>query len=454
MTGIDMKQSTSFEEIKSRIQQYLDQNDDLDLSNLSGVSLLVDAISAGIEVSKFEVLRALQEGFIQSSVLKDSVYQLMDNLQVQLITKSSCFSELTVSSDIQTRVPAYTQFKSGEIYVYNKNKFTSNSSPSNVEIKEGKVIRESLIVENNKPSLTLRYADFQVALEDITVKVDGTIWNKFDGDEYQLTSKSTTFLADVNYKGEVKVYFGTGVFGAVPPLGSSIEITYSVTKGEAGSQQIQGMKFISTDFPGVDAFGVSALMGGSNEKDAMYYKTYGSWLSASKDWASRKKDFRSIVSKFPGIIDCSVQNQADIAPNDRDWENVIQITTLTNDIWTSASWTKLTKLLAEKSSERLHFQEKSASPIKTDWGFIVRCHSNADLDSVKKNCVLAIKEYLSKKPKCLGTTVLLSDIESLIAKADPTYIRGYTRLYPNTDYENLSYYEYVTYDKIEIVTQY
>lgn len=451
---LSLKDTVSYAEIKSRIQQYLKEHDDLDLSELSAVSLIVDTIAAGIEVSKFEVLRALQETFLQSAVLPDSIYQLIDTLHVQLVCKSPCYSSLTVSSRQTTRIPAYTQFVSDGLYVYNRERATANTTPQNIEVYQGQVQRESLMVENDKPSIILKYDNFRVSLDDIHVIVGSTEWNSFNGDEYALSSTDKVFLTDVNYKGEVRIYFGNGTFGALPSIGDKIEITYAITDGAKGNQQIQSKLFVSTDYPQITAYGVGTLLGGDDERDADFYKTYGPWLSASKGWASRKKDFAAIASKFPGVVDCAVQGQADIAPNDRRWENFIQLTLLTKDTWSGSSWNKLTTKLAMASSDVLHFLKKDAVPIKINVGFTVYCESNALLDSVKHNIEEALKAFLSPKAKCLGKSVFMGDLEQVLVKADPTYIVSYTRNFPNTDYTNLEYYEYITYDNITINCEY
>ena len=106
------------------------------------------------------------------------------------------------------------------------------------------------------------------------------------------------------------------------------------------------------------------------------------------------------------------------------------------------------------SSDVLHFLKKDAVPIKINIGFTVYCASNALLDSVKHNVEEALKAYLSPKAKCLGKSVFMGDLEQVLVKADPTYIVSYTRNFPNTDYTNLEYYEYVTYDNITINCEY
>lgn len=451
---MNLKNKVSFDEIKDSINQYLRENDSLDLSNLSAVSLLVDTIAAGIEVSKFEVLCALQETFLDSAVLSDSIYQLTDTLFVRLINKSPCFSEMTASSQTPQFVSAYTQFVSGDVYVYNRTKVTTTSNPVNIEVWEGKVYTESFIVEDSKPYIILKYKDFSVSTSDIRVLVDGEEWGQFDGDRFELSSGDQTFLVSVNHEGATKVYFGTGKFGAVPTVGSKVEVTYAVTKGINGSQVIQGKVFSSTNFPAVTAYGVGSLLGGDNEKDASFYREYSPWISASKEWASRSKDFKALTVKYPGVVDCSIQNQAQLAPNDRRWENFVQITLLTNSVWSPNSFTKLKTYLTNRSSDRLHFLEKTAVAVPIDISFIVYCYSNANLESTKNSVVDALKEYLSPKAGCLGKSVRMSDLEEVILNVDPTSIKNYTRLHPNIDYTNLQYYEYIVYRNVEITTMY
>ena len=452
---INFKNSVSFEEIKQQVKQYVAQQDgELDISDLSGISLMIDTISAGIEVSKFEVFRALQECFLNTAVLPDSIYNIIDTLHIQLATKAPCFSQMTISSNNTTTIQPYTQWHSGDVFVYNREKQVSNNEPHNIEIFQGKVQEEDFVVEDNRPNIVLKYGDFQVSIEDIHVYVNGQEWYRFDGDQYLLTDSDATFLVDVDSEGFVKVYFGTGKFGMVPQLGANVVVRYAISDGYEGAQNIQSMKFTNETLPGVNAYGSGSLAGGDNEKSAEFYRTYGPWLGASKEWASRKKDFKAIAGKFPGVIDCSVQTQADIAPTDKRWENVIQLTLLTNDIWVNQSWNNLTNLLTDKSMSTLYFFKKDPQVIKIDIGYTIWCYSNATLESVKAKVEQALKDFLEPKPGCLGKAVLLSDLEDVIRSVDNSQISGYTRNYPNIDYDNLEYYEYITYGDIDITCKY
>lgn len=84
------------------------------------------------------------------------------------------------------------------------------------------------------------------------VKVNGVVWNNRSHLRDMLPDENAWY-GRTGIEGGLDVYFGTGNFGKIPPLGSKIEITYVISNGSLGNiptHQIDDFTFIDDIFDG------------------------------------------------------------------------------------------------------------------------------------------------------------------------------------------------------------
>lgn len=68
----------------------------------------------------------------------------------------------------------------------------------------------------------------------VKVSVNGEQWTKFNS-VYEMNGGDRGFIVKTGISGGLDVYFGTNNFGAIPPLGSTIEVEYIVHAGAKGN---------------------------------------------------------------------------------------------------------------------------------------------------------------------------------------------------------------------------
>jgi hypothetical protein len=68
----------------------------------------------------------------------------------------------------------------------------------------------------------------------VKVSVNGVMWTKFSS-VYDMQAKEKGFIIRTGISGGLDVYFGTNNFGAIPPLGSTIEVEYIIHDGALGN---------------------------------------------------------------------------------------------------------------------------------------------------------------------------------------------------------------------------
>ena len=88
----------------------------------------------------------------------------------------------------------------------------------------------------------------------VSVAVNGEKWTKHES-LYDLLNNEKGYLIKTGISGGLDVYFGNGAFGAIPPLGSSIEIEYVKHDGFSGNLDDGNDITFKWESDGVDSLG-------------------------------------------------------------------------------------------------------------------------------------------------------------------------------------------------------
>ena len=89
----------------------------------------------------------------------------------------------------------------------------------------------------------------------VSVSINGEKWAKHDS-LYDLLNKEKGYLLKTGISGGIDVYFGNGAFGAIPPLGSTIEVEYVNHDGAMGNLDDGRDITFKWDAEGTDSSGV------------------------------------------------------------------------------------------------------------------------------------------------------------------------------------------------------
>lgn len=88
----------------------------------------------------------------------------------------------------------------------------------------------------------------------VSVAVNGEKWTKHES-LYDLLNNEKGYLLKTGISGGIDVYFGNGAFGAIPPLGSTIEIEYVKHDGFIGNIADGNEITFKWDSEGIDSLG-------------------------------------------------------------------------------------------------------------------------------------------------------------------------------------------------------
>ena len=88
----------------------------------------------------------------------------------------------------------------------------------------------------------------------INVSVNGEKWTKHES-LYDLLNDEKGYLIKTGISGGLDLYFGNGAFGAIPPLGSTIEVEYVKHSGAAGNVDDGEDITVKWDAEGTDSLG-------------------------------------------------------------------------------------------------------------------------------------------------------------------------------------------------------
>lgn len=119
----------------------------------------------------------------------------------------------------------------------NSDKFRISKTSTNfirIPIIQGEVERQTVTGTGEK------FQSFNIITKENTdhnhvkVSVNSVVWQKYDS-IYDMKVGTAGFIVKTGITGGLDIYFGNGSFGALPPLGSSIEIQYIKNKGDNGN---------------------------------------------------------------------------------------------------------------------------------------------------------------------------------------------------------------------------
>jgi len=90
----------------------------------------------------------------------------------------------------------------------------------------------------------------------VAVSINGEKWSKHES-LYDLLNNEKGYLVKTGISGGIDVYFGNGAFGAIPPLGSTIEVEYVQHDGYSGNIDDGRDITFKWEAEGIDSLGVS-----------------------------------------------------------------------------------------------------------------------------------------------------------------------------------------------------
>ena len=354
--GVPLKLSDTspdFESLVLQLQLFLDSKgtwSDVLPSSLG--QTLIEMMAAVGAFNQFAIESALREAFLSTAKRQSSVYAVARMLGVRLVRKSPASVSVNLQrgdSTVQKVISKFTQFTINNKKFFNRDNIVFpagviavgkahiyDSTVPDVLLYEGEVKTKSYSSDTTQfREIYLEENGFNVSDEDVQVKITNVIQNV--NEVWSRTRNGNAiWTADPGEKvyydstsglGDTIITFGDGSRGAVPPLGSSIDITYAITSGSAGNFGTSNIEVKSVADGDITGSTVEIIKGGSDEKSAMFYKTMVPHIFKARSRAVTGKDYQAICLHYAGIASATVSAQRTTAfrastPN---WMNVVQI---------------------------------------------------------------------------------------------------------------------------------
>ena len=433
----------NYEQINEQLQAYVSNKASwLSLQKSSTGTLLLDAISMVGEYDQYSIQAALRETNLDTPHLPESIYVNCRFLGVRLQRKTPAHCSATLqNNDLGTsflEIPAFTQFEIEGTKYFNREAiiFNTEINQQKVELYQGEIKTAVFYGTGvNYQTFKLEEKDpWSISDQDIKCFVGVVEFKRSTDPIFMFKMGEAKFYENSYQDGNVECRFGNSIYGLSPNAGDEILFQYAVTNGSQGNNSKSDLKVTCGDYPSLTGETTSNSYGGAEEPSYQYYQYLGPASGASNGRAIIRDDFEAIVAKYPGVKDCKVYGQAEIAPNDKNWMNVVGLMLLTDSTFDENSWKDLVTYL--KSLAIIGFQYKwfKAEPVNVVIKVVLHMLPNSDLTISQQKVVSAIEEYTKPQLGSLGRSLYASDIEDVIFSVLPSSIDYIERKLPQVDY--------------------
>ena len=269
--------STSFESFDSTVKTYLAKTFSsmgINYSHTQIFNVIFEGVKGVMQNAMFYIEDALTEQNILLASRKKSVYSLAKVSGYEPYYGTTASGKITckvvLNSNLQSTssklyINNYTQVlnkKTGINYLLylNTDRYVIDTSSPLVyhtfKLIQG-TYKQAQYISNGEPIERISI-DF-VGLFDrnyIEVFVNGEKWEMVNS-LYDMTTNSETYILSVGYENTFDILFGNGVYGKIPPSGSTIVVRYLSHSGENGNIKPNEVSNLLFNDTGYDNFGNS-----------------------------------------------------------------------------------------------------------------------------------------------------------------------------------------------------
>lgn len=250
----------SFSKLKSEVEQYVKQQYN------KAELLFTNASVYGQILSVLENLKQLSNLYLKKSINKLDLSQNLTNNEVAVKNAAIVAGHIpgraisatgTISLVLKGGTELEQSIPGSRIQINNRSLIKNKTNGLDYSINLG-IDAQSFKIENNSriliPIIQGRWerrtvtgsgeqnqsflidlrGDKKVENFNYSVRVNGQLWET-KKHIYELSQDEKACVVRTGYNGGIEILFGNGGFGAIPEIGSSIEVDYLVTLGSQGS---------------------------------------------------------------------------------------------------------------------------------------------------------------------------------------------------------------------------
>ena len=328
-----------FEAVKSQFKDYLQSQTQFKDYNFDGsnMSVLLDVLSYNTFQNNFYSNMAINEMFLDSAVLRNSIVSHAKELNYLPRSRRSAKAVVTVTFTDTTAtgqsitIPQYSPFTTihnGENFefVTDQTYIAKKTAPNtfvaeNVDIFEGQMLasfeREGFFVDEDG-ILRVVLSNENADTESIAVFVDAEATENENvflrkNDIFGVGATDKVFYIEPYYDGRYTIYFGNNVFGFQPAEFEDIRVRYRITSGTEGN----GAKTFSmaTNF-GSAAVTTTQIAAGGAERESIESIRYFAPKSLQiQERAVTTSDYEILLkTQFPEIKAVAAYGGEDLDP--------------------------------------------------------------------------------------------------------------------------------------------
>ena len=325
---------TDFSSYKEQLRQYLSKQERFKDYNFEGsnMSILLDVLAYNTYQNSFYSSMSINEMFIDSAVLENSVLSHAKSLNYTPRSTISSAAKISFKLSVSDGsplviIPKNTAFNSttnGKSYSFYTNDsitiFPENGIYKSgcVDIYEGSIVKEKYFAKVD-PSYVYRISNKDVDVSSLSVNVTDNNTEKkpyiFKDDLHESSPVDRLFYVQCT-DGFYEIYFGQNLFGIQPEKDSIIEIEYRISHGSLANGV---SSFNSADK--IAGYSVSPITviskseGGAPRESINSIKFYAPRTYQVKDRAITETDYEIILkNKFPEIQAISVMGGEKLNP--------------------------------------------------------------------------------------------------------------------------------------------
>ena len=317
-----------FNETKEALKTFLKNQDrfkDFDYEG-SNTNVLLDVLSYNTFYNNYYYNMMISEMFLDSASQRNSVLSHAKELNYMPTSRRSSSAKATINVTIPNLdsnyfvIPANTKFigrcgnKTYNLLsdkAYNAVRSTSNSSlytVENVDLFEGRMIQETLIIDNTVLS------NESIDTRSLTVTVNTDTYT-YRSDIFGVSSTDKVFYLQPENDGKYSIQFGQNKFGVQPTATDIIKAKYRVSSGPSAN----GINSLTIgNFGGATSITItvtSATSGGSLAEDIESIRTFAPKAFQVQERAVTKRDYETLLrARFPNIQAISVYGGDEVSP--------------------------------------------------------------------------------------------------------------------------------------------
>lgn len=327
MAKLDISE-LDFETIKSQFKDYLRNQTQFKDYNFEGsnMSVFLDVLSYNTFQNNFYANMAINEMFLDSAVLKNSV--MSHAKELNYLPKSRKSPRAVVTTTItdpsvvgQTiTIPAYSQFTTDFQgtrfnYVTDKAYVARKTGPgvftaANMEIFEGEMLasfeREGYFIGDDGV-LRVILSNENADTDSIVVFVDAEATDNENiflrkNDIFGVDALDKVFYVEPYYDGRYVVYFGNNKFGIQPEAFEDIRVRYRITSGAESNGAKVFSLLLTSDTATESTITIQPSAGGSERESLESIRYFAPKSLQIQERAVTSKDYEILLqSQFPEI---------------------------------------------------------------------------------------------------------------------------------------------------------